>query len=145
MKKLLLLFGIASVLLLGNINSATAGSWVVFIPDYTLNNPNPPESVIYEVGLLQGYCKMTFITGPRTGGSGQINFIMTGGTKYRVSYSSINSLQGSGSLVTPNGAVQPGIPVEWTNGNCFFRGGGVCYYGVPGYVEILGLKFERYQ
>ena len=46
MKKLLLLFGIASVLLLGNINSATAGSWVVFIPDYTLNNPNPPESVI---------------------------------------------------------------------------------------------------
>jgi hypothetical protein len=121
---------------------ATTGKWVVFSPGYT--TITSVGTVLYSVG--GGCADMTIVTGPPTGGSGKIIFSMTGGTKYRATYTTYGSNNyGSGSFVTPNGVVPKNGSIEWTSGDCFVVGGGCKYYGINAEFGFCGIKFERYQ
>ena len=155
MKKTISLLGICLLLLAGcskdesnpksvlnnNLKSAATDQWQTFMPQWTTQPPNPVGSVRYD-----NYNKMSFLSycsSVNCGGSGAVVFTMTGGVKYRVSYSSLNSYCGGGVITTPAGTVQPGTSLEWTSGNCTFSGNGASSYGAAGYAEIVGLKFER--
>jgi hypothetical protein len=115
--------------------------WETFIPSYNYQTPSPAGSVRYN-----SYNAMTFLaycTSTQCESHGSIVFTMTGGVKYRVSYTSSNSYSGGGGITTPVGNVKPGIPLEWTSGDCTFSGSGASSYGHAGYTALVDLKFER--
>jgi hypothetical protein len=150
MKKLLLSFGILSILLVGctketgtdvtsvnsetNLKSCKLYKWKKFTPDFGYF---PTSGVKYNSPV-----KMTFLAMDSTS-TGQITYVMSGGIKYRISLGSIKSRNAAGGLFLPATFtyLTPGTAAEiaQVDSVCSFIGS-----GNNGYLELKNLVFEKY-
>ncbi|MBN1698261.1 MAG: hypothetical protein JW881_12170 [Spirochaetales bacterium] len=99
-----------------------AKKWVEFVPSCTVN-VIPPATASYSPISHSAYvaaCNQ----------SGELVFIMTGGSRYRVEFGCYLFGHGGGNFNYPGGSVQVisttqnGLSREWQSGNCKLYGGG---------------------
>jgi len=144
MKKLLL-FGIVSILLMGNLKSAMAKGWEVFNPLY----PGPTKSStcltftdhLFQVTWgclgepeLQGAC-------------GTKVFTVTGGSKYRATLVLLENVWARVMIYAPGcttiSSSNNTTVIEWVSGPCTLIGSGYSALWQVGYCHY-NLTFERY-
>ena len=136
MKKLLLLFGVASVLLLSNFSSAMAAGWEVSPSSVTLSNNGPWVIFTSTQFLVNG--------GGMSGGYGTMQLSVTGGIKYRATLVLISTYNAGVSVSNynmPGSTISyPAINttvVNWVSGplilnasGCAIPGKGICNYSL---------------